>query len=82
MATVDIPTEGKAAVFTINVETGEIIDIQGINGAIRHDNMPLDELTRSYGKTGAGYSTVAWITHTHSSPGCIIIIGRTPVKIC
>jgi hypothetical protein len=81
MTAVNIPTDGKAAVITLDVETGLIIDIQGINGAVP-DNMPLDELTRSYGKMGAGYATVAWIMYTHSSPGCIQIIGNTPVKIC
>ena len=81
MAAVNIPTDKKAAVITVNVDDGTIIDIQGINGAIQN-RITLEELTRSYATKGVGYDTIAWIIHAHSSPGCVRIIGGTVIELC
>jgi len=71
----------KLAVITIDVDSGELINIEVKNGAQKYD-MQEGELKAVHGQVGAGYDTVAWIVHSHSSPGCLRWIGGSLVKIC
>jgi hypothetical protein len=76
-----VETKEKAAVITVDVETGRILGVEGINGAQVVD-IPPGELLETYGQTGAGYNCVGWIVHSHSSPGCLRLIGGSLVKVC
>ncbi len=72
---------GKLAVITIDLDSGKIVNIEGKNGAEVRE-MQEGELTCCHGQSGAGYDTVAWIVHSHSSPGCVRLIGGSLVKVC
>lgn len=76
-----VETKDKAAVITVDVETGRILGVEGINGAQVVEMSP-GELQQAYGQTGAGYDCVGWIVHSHSSPGCLRLIGGSLVKVC
>ena len=70
----------KLAVITIDVDSGKVISIEGRNGA-QVSEMAEGELKVIHGQTGA-YNTVAWIVRSHSSPGCVRLIGGSLVKVC
>jgi hypothetical protein len=71
----------KLVRITIDIDNGKVLTIEGINGAQVSD-MPEGELKDTHGAAGAGWDTIAWITHSHSSPGCVRLIGGSLVKIC
>jgi hypothetical protein len=73
-------TSNKAVVITIEVDTGSVVDIQPINGAVISE-FNQGDLTNIYKENG-WYKTVAWIAHSHSSPGCLRLIGGSLVKVC
>ena len=71
----------KAAVITVDIETGHIVSVEGINGA-QVVPMKDGELTTIYGQNGAGYDCVGMLLHSHSSPGCLRLIGGSLVRVC
>lgn len=76
-----VATTNKAAVITVDLDTGHIIGVEGINGAQVLPMEP-DELPTLYGQTGTGYDCIGWLVHSHSSPGCLRLIGGSLVKVC
>jgi hypothetical protein len=74
-------TTKKAAVITIELDTGHIVSVEGINGAEARE-MPLQDMATVYNQTGAGYNCVGWIVHSHSSDPCLRVIGGSLVRVC
>jgi hypothetical protein len=75
------PLTQKLVRITIDIDNGKVLTIEGINGA-QVTEMPEGELKQTHGQTGAGWDTIAWICWSHSSPGCVRLIGGSLVKIC
>ena len=75
-------TSEKAVVITIEVESGRIAQIKPINGASEPQEIREGEFTKSYRNFGAGFDTVCFVIRSHSSPGCLQIIGGTLQKVC
>lgn len=71
MATcIEVPTNEKAMVITIEIDTGKVAGVQGINGAKINDMPDIKRIEEIHGGTvGFRHSGTAY--HSHSSPGCV-----------
>jgi hypothetical protein len=71
----------KAMIVTVETKTGKIVKVVDEYGRKPKEISPtsLEKIYRSR----PGFKYVATILHTHSSPGCVvIIIGGRPYLIC
>jgi hypothetical protein len=67
---VEVPTNRKALVITVEIDSGQIAGVQAINGGTINNNPNAADIAIGHGSEN-GFKHVASIFFSHSSPGCL-----------
>jgi hypothetical protein len=67
---VNVPTNQKALVITVEIDSGQIAGVQAINGGTINNNPNAADIAIGHGSAN-GFKHVASIFFSHSSPGCL-----------
>jgi len=68
--TIEVPTDVKAMVITVEIDTGRVAGVQGINGAVIN-NVPDAKLIEGDHGGTVGFRHCGTAFYSHSSPGCV-----------
>jgi len=71
----------KLAVITVNVNTGKVVSVEGLNGAVKTDPVPQQEIDDAY-NNAVEFRHVGAAMFTHSSPGCLYWWQGRWIKVC
>ena len=67
--TVNVPTNQKAVVITVEIDSGRVAGVQAINGGTIQTPTPADVEGKHQGLNGFKHLTTIYFSH--SSPGCL-----------
>ena len=71
----------KLAVITVNVTTGKVVSVVALNGAVKTDPVPQQEIDDAY-DNAVEFRHIGAVAWAHSSPGCVYWWQGHWVKVC